>query len=147
MISNLLSVYQMKNFCIVSEDKIYENIAKPIPTKHVKQAKGHEEWIREKVESLNKDANIITVFITNSKTIENSSKTFTNNIYYIEREEFFSWATKAIESIRQLRRSFIQEGDLVWRLEAEKILNEYQTTPADFIEFVYKLKLGDLPSS
>ncbi|WP_251700433.1 DEAD/DEAH box helicase family protein [Sporosarcina luteola] len=133
------------NFCIVTEDKIYEDNTKSIPSRHIKQAKGHEDWIRDNVETLNKNSNIVTLFISNSTTIENSSKPFTKNIFYIERSQFVSWAVKAIESIRQVRRSFNNKGDLLWRLEAEKILNDYQTTPKHFVELIYKTKLEDLP--
>ena len=130
--------------CIVCEDKIYQSETKAIPTKHVKQAKGHEDWIRKKIDILRADADITTVMLTNSNIIENSATTFADGIYYLNREEFVEWAFKAIEAIRKMRRSFSQAGDIVWRLEAEKIFNEYQVAPADFMEFIKRNRLVDL---
>jgi len=47
-----------ESICIVSEDKIYETKDKAIPTKHVRQACGNENWIKEKITILKEDANI-----------------------------------------------------------------------------------------
>ncbi|WMX58963.1 DEAD/DEAH box helicase family protein [Peribacillus sp. R9-11] len=132
-------------FCIVSEDKIYKKEEKGIPTKHIKQAQGHEDWIRAKVDILRKDALIQTIILTNSNRIESSAIPFANKIYHVNRDEFVGWAIKAIEALRKMRRSFRQEGDIIWRLEAEKILKEHQASPSDFIEFIQKKKLVELP--
>ncbi|PFC40640.1 hypothetical protein CN300_26255 [Bacillus thuringiensis] len=129
---------------IVSEDKIYETETKPIPVKHVKQACTHENWIREKIEFLSKHAIVETIFLTTSKVIEEPAAIHGKNVWYVNREEFVGWANRAVGALRKLRRSFSQQGDLVWRLEAAEILKEEQVTPNDFLDFIKKEKLADI---
>lgn len=133
-----------ENICIVAEDKIYDKDDKPIPTVHVKQASGHNIWIRKKIQILAPKANIITIFITNSKFIEKSATTFASNIYYVNKDEFNKWALRAIDGIRKIRRIFSTEGDIIWRCEAMKILREIELTPLDFIKFVTLKELAKI---
>lgn len=51
------------------------------------------------------------------------------------------WAIKAIEALRKIRRSFRQEGDIIWRLEAE--IRSFRRSC--FIKFIQKKKLVKLP--
>ncbi|MHB8035491.1 DEAD/DEAH box helicase [Clostridium sporogenes] len=133
--------------CIVSEDKMYESDDKAITTKHVRQASSHNVWIRKEIKILDPDAKIITIFITNSKNIERSAATFASNIYYVNKENFVQWATKAIEGIRRIRRMFNGEGDLVWRSEAMTILKELQLTPLDYLNFIQSKELNMLKTN
>lgn len=133
-----------EDLCIVAEDKIYKNESKALPTRHVKQAGGHEKWIREKVKYLRKNASILTIMLTNSNLIEKSAVTFADDIFYVNRTDFINWAVTAIEAVRKMRRSFSQPGDVVWRLEAEKILREHNSTPTDLIQFIKKKELKNI---
>lgn len=133
--------------CIVSEDKIYESVDKPIPTSHVRQAASHHVWIKKKVNILNQAANIITIFITNSKIIEKSAVTFASNIYYVNKEDFLQWATTAIEGIRKVRRTFTSEGDLIWRSEAIETLREMRLSPQDYLNFIQNTELNKLKTN
>ncbi|OEF97770.1 DEAD/DEAH box helicase family protein [Desulfuribacillus alkaliarsenatis] len=130
--------------CIVSEDKIYKEEIKKIPVKHVRQAITHENWIRDKIDILKRDAIIETIMITNADKIEEAASIHGKNIWYINRDEYVNWARKAIEAIRKLRRCFLESGDLLWRIEAEKILNEEQVSPLDYLEFIKKKRLSEL---
>jgi len=132
------------SYCIVSEDKIYESSDKPIPPKHVKQASGHEKWIRNKIDFLSSDATIITMIVSNSDKIESSAVVFSDNIYYVNREELLNWARGAIEVIRKIRRIFVETGNIEWRMEAIRILNEEGVGPTDYIKFIKRKKLKDL---
>jgi hypothetical protein len=129
---------------IVSEDKIYEDETKPIPVKHVRQACTHEEWIREKVDKLSKQAVIETIFVTTSKVIEDSAAIYGKNVWYVNRSEFVGWANRAVNALRKLRRSFSEQGDMLWRSEAAQILKEEQVTPNDFLAFIRRERLSDI---
>lgn len=131
-------------YCIVSEDKIYEGENPSIPPVHVRQALTHETWIREKIPYLNKKATIITVMISNTNKIGNGVSIIAEDTYYLNRDEFVDWARKAIQALRELRHTFYEEGDRIWRLRAETILSERFLTPADYINFVKRKKVKDL---
>jgi Type III restriction enzyme, res subunit len=136
-----------ERLAIVSEDKIYEDSNKQIPVKHVRQALTHEEWIREKIDTLNRHANIETIFITTSEVIEESAAIYGKNIWYVNRKEFFEWANCALGALRKLRRSFSEQGDMIWRMEAAQILKDDNVTPSDFLDFIRRERLSEISTS
>jgi len=132
------------DICIVAEDKIYEDDSKRIPVDDVRQAAGHLAWIRENVRTLNKDARIITIFVSNSTTIDDAARTFGKGIYYVQRKELCEWATDVINSLRTVRSSFQESGDANWRIKARETFISAQGTPKAFMDFVTRKEISDI---
>lgn len=132
------------HLCIVSEDKIYETDVKRIPAEDVRQAAQHATWIRRNVNTLHKDAKIITIFVSNSNSIEDDARVFAENIFYFNRNDLCKWATRAIESLRTVRSSFQVPGDSEWRTKAEKTFEENGITPDAFIKLATQTPLSNI---
>lgn len=132
------------DICIVAEDKIYEDDSKRIPVDDVRQAAGHLAWIRENVRTLNKDARIITIFVSNSTAIDDAARTFGKGIYYVQRKELCEWATNVTNSLRTVRSSFQESGDANWRMKARETFIAAQGTPKAFIDFVTRKEISDI---
>lgn len=135
-------------YCIISEDKIYEKETKPIPTRHVREAAGHLNWVKghysdERI-MLTEGFQGITVFITNSNVIEEASAIQGKNIYYLNRKEFLNWANKCINSIKEFVILFNVPGDIVWRDKVAKEMNENGILPQDYISMITKRTLDQL---
>ncbi len=132
-------------FCIVSEDKIYKNSDKPIPPKHVRQAAGHVNWVKSNYKQLSMGSELdsITVFITNSKNIEESASIHGEDIYYLNRDDLLEYANRCIKVLKEIRRSFNNVGDVIWR---EKVIDKFisnKVTPMDYINLIKKWKLSN----
>lgn len=134
-----------RELCIVAEDKIYKD-GKLIPPNDVKEAAGHEVWVRKKCESLDLSNNvrIITVFITTAVSAQENTTLFGEGIYYLKSEELKKWAEKVIPIIKELYSSFTGEGDNIWRENALNIIRENNITPKNFIDMITKRKLTEL---
>lgn len=132
------------NYCLVSEDKIYTGENKRILTKHVRQALTHEKWIRDNVKMLNKEATVDTVFITTTREYEENVDIYGDCINLVLQDDFVEWATKAIEAFRKLRKIYSEPGDMIWRLDAIRILEEEGVSPTDFLKFIKRAQLKDL---
>lgn len=132
------------NLCIVAEDKIYESAEKKIPLEHVTQAGRHETWIRENVQTLHSNAKIITIFVTNSSSIENEARIYAKNIYYVNRKDLHSWAVSATTALRTIRSNFIEAGDSNWRKNSETTFLTFKGTPKDFLDLVMQKQLSDI---
>ncbi len=131
------------DICIVAEDKMYE-VDKKIPLEHVRQALTHENWLRNNEELITQNIKVITIFITNAAGIEENARQFADNIYYVNKETFISWAYRVLNVIRKLYLTFVEEGNIEWR---ESTVNEFiknDVTPRDFINLVTQKKLCDL---
>jgi hypothetical protein len=129
--------------CIVSEDKIYEK-NKPIPVKDVREAMGHRDWITTNEKLLDNDAEIITVLVSNSTSIDEAALPFANNIYYLYSEDLIEWANKSMNILRSVKDVFTEEGDSVWRDSAAKKFIDNKITPKDFIDLVKRTPLSKL---
>lgn len=135
-----------ENNVIVSEDKIYEEKAqiKGVPISDVSEAGRHHAWIVEHEKRISKDANIYTILITNSKSIDEDARIYAGNIYYVYREEYVSWAIKALTVIRSVWNMFTDEGDMEWRNSVHQQFIKEGITPKNYLDFVCKKNLKDI---
>lgn len=130
--------------CIVAEDKIYENADKKIPVEHVTQASRHKIWIKENVRTLDNNANIITILISNSNAIEENARIYAKDIYYVNREDFYTWALRALNILRTVRSRFSEMGDASWRTYARDEFCSNEVSPENFLNFIKQKKLCDI---
>lgn len=92
----------------------------------------------------NADANIYTILITNSKSIDEDARIYAGNIYYVYREEYVSWAIKALTVIRSVWNMFTDEGDMEWRNSVHQQFIKEGITPKNYLDFVCKKNLKDI---
>lgn len=135
-----------ENNIIVSEDKIYEQKTqiKAVPISDVSEAVRHHAWIVEYEKRISKDANICTILITNSKNIDEDARIYADNIYYVHREGFVSWAANALTVIRSVWNKFTDEGEIEWRESVHQEFIKAGITPKNYLDFVCKCNLKDL---
>lgn len=125
-------------FCIVSEDKIYESPTKAIPTRHVREAAGHCNWIKSHSKQLSvwENTKCICVFITNANMIEESAVAQADDIFYLNRTTFANWGKSCIDMLKELITVFATVGELVWREKVVKLMIEKQLTPTDYVKMI-----------
>lgn len=88
-----------------------------------RQAASHPDWMREHV-SAAASALIQPVLVTPAKRAKDGAMPHLARVAYWGLEEFREWAETALVTVRELRRSFGEPGDLAWRAEAAKALAE-----------------------
>ena len=135
-----------ENNVVVSEDKIYEEKEqiKSIPISDVSEAGRHCVWILEHEKRILKDANIYTVLITNSTCIEDDARIYADNLYYVYRKDYVSWAVKALTVIRRVWNTYTDGGEMAWREAVHEEFMKESVTPKDYLEFVCKKKLKNI---
>lgn len=133
---------------IVAEDKIYKEPSdgevKDIPLEDITEACRHETWIRHNEKSISKDAEVITIFITNSKSINDKDRIQCKNLYYINKDDFIDWAIVATKTIRNIYNNFSDIGDYEWRSATHKKFVDNKITPSDYVKFITKTKLSKI---
>ncbi|TBN38632.1 DEAD/DEAH box helicase [Paracoccus subflavus] len=82
-----------------------------------RQAASHPNWIRDHV-PLPDDATILSVLVTPVTKAKSGAVPHLHSVTLWEIESFRHWAKQALQTMRELRRTFGQAGDLVWRAEA-----------------------------
>lgn len=134
------------NIAIVSEDKIYDDngTIKSIPINDVREAISHKTWMRQNASELSSNAEIISIFVTNSVEIDNEARIYADDLFYVSRNDFLNWATNATTVIRTIYTSFSNQGNQDWREAAHRMFVENGITPKSYIEFICQKKLKDL---
>lgn len=88
-----------------------------------RQAASHPDWMREHVPA-SAGALIQPVLVTPAKRAKDGAMPHLGRVAYWGLEEFREWAETALVTVRELRRSFREPGDLAWRAQAAEALSE-----------------------
>lgn len=106
------------DLCIVFEDFVATTSATPfVDTAKARQAASHPNWIAHNVPAT-KSAKTLAVLVTKAKHASKGAIPHLKNVSYWDFEEFRIWATQALGTVRDLRTSFVEPGDIDWRIKA-----------------------------
>lgn len=95
--------------------------ATAIDATKARQAASHPDWVRENVPGA-AQAMIHPVLVTPSKFAKEGALPHLSRFSHWDLEDFRAWAEKTLVMVRELRRSFVEPGDLAWRAQAVKAL-------------------------
>jgi hypothetical protein len=110
------------DICLVFEDHADAKLhGAVISATKARQAASHPDWIKEKVPGA-RDAKVLPVLVTHAKKAADGAMPVLKRVAYWELDAFRSWAEKALVTVRQLRRTFVEPGDLDWRAQAAEAL-------------------------
>lgn len=129
--------------CLVFEDKNEEDPGHDIPVRHVKQAGGHEAWVRKHLK-LGGTTIVNCIFLSPSETIDEEATTFAGDMSYWNLAEFQKWAADVVKALRKLRSTYSGPGNPAWRKSAAELLEHRNLDPLSVIDFATKSRLAEL---
>lgn len=108
--------WTIEDMCFVFEDHAGATNDVLDATK-ARQVFSHPNWIRDHV-ALPDNATILPVLVTPVTKAKSGAIPHLHTVSLWEIDSFREWARQALQVIRDLRRTFGQPGDLVWRADA-----------------------------
>ncbi|MEO6823529.1 MAG: hypothetical protein ABI167_02160 [Nitrosospira sp.] len=105
------------NFCIVFEDHAGALKESAIDVTKARQVASHPAWMRTNVEASAK-AEILSVLVTPVSKVKKGAVSHLDKVCLWSLPDFREWAKNALVVIRELRKTFVEPGDLVWRASA-----------------------------
>lgn len=111
------------NIALVFEDHANASHTAVIDATKARQAASHPDWMREHVPA-SAGTVIQSVLVTPAKKAKNGAMPHLRRVAHWDLEEFREWAETALVIVRELRRSFREQGDLAWRAQAAEALSE-----------------------
>ncbi|MEH6575650.1 MAG: DEAD/DEAH box helicase [Amphritea sp.] len=130
--------WQSGSLCLVFEDHANANPTSSLDPTKARQAASHPAWMREHVSSCQSESvEILPVLVTPVSTVYSGTLTHLASVALWKLDEFKAWAQQALATIRELRKTFIEPGDLVWRAQAAEAL---QTASIDAVSLTNHLK-------
>ncbi|WP_137665520.1 DEAD/DEAH box helicase family protein [Enterococcus hulanensis] len=130
--------------CIVTECKIFESIDQEISINNVRQAASHINWIEANQPGVSSDTKVISLFISNSSSIDEKARIHATDLFYCNRENIIQFAHKAIGTVRNIRRNFVEEGSIKWREFSVKLFETDESGPEEFLSLICSKELKDL---
>ena len=132
-------------FCIVFEDHSDANASSALGAAKARQAAGHPKWMRDNKEltKLPHTVQILPVLVTPVTRAEVGAFPHLTEVGLWPLDHFRAWAKDVLSTIRTLRRSLGEEGDLVWRAQAQSIFEQKQLDAPSLVRLLGKTKASD----
>jgi len=109
--------WKVGHICFVFEDHAGANKDSALSVEKARQAADHPRWMRSNVENL-ENAEIIPILVTPTSRSSPGAKPHLQEVYLWPLDDFKEWAVHALETIREIRKTFSSPGDIAWRAEA-----------------------------
>lgn len=103
-----------------------ENTSK-LSVEKARQAATHENWIRVHL-SPAPTAPVIQILITPVSRTEQGALCHLKNVKLWKLDQFREWVELALSTIRELRKTFAEPGDIEWRANSLGALREHKLT-------------------
>jgi hypothetical protein len=109
--------------CVVFEDYVNTTVAGTLDVKKARQASSHPDWMKANVpESVN--CRFTPTIVTPARSIRSAAVPHATLLKLWEYDEFKTFAAHALLTIRTMRQSFFEQGDLVWQVQAYDTIKE-----------------------
>ncbi|EMF5686530.1 hypothetical protein V3955_004858, partial [Escherichia coli] len=102
-----------------------------------RQASSHPNWMREHIISCKGEhIKIIPVLLSPVRFMTEGAAAQVNSLMYWNLNDFKKWVQKALSALKDIRRTFQEPGDIVWRAEAAAKLSEAKVDIASLNELI-----------
>jgi len=109
--------------CFVFEDHAGAEDESSLSVTKARQVASHPVWMRANVEH-SKGADILPVLLTPVLKARTAALPHLAGVAYWALPAFREWSASALATIRELRKTFVEAGDLAWRAEAAEVLEQ-----------------------
>jgi hypothetical protein len=103
--------------CFVFEDHADAKPSTVLDATKARQVSSHPKWMKEHA-GLDDKTKVLPVLVSPVSIATKGAMPHLNDVHYWSLDEFKQWAKNALSVIRELKRKFVESGDLVWRAEA-----------------------------
>lgn len=122
--------------CFVFEDHAGAQVDSALDVSKARQVISHSQWMRANVDAARK-ADIIAVLVTPVSSAKEGALPHLQDFSVWPLDEFQEWAKMALGVLRELRRTFVEPGNLDWRAYA---VESFQQHGLDAPNLMAKLK-------
>jgi hypothetical protein len=123
--------------CIVFEDYVNTTSDGELPVVKARQATSHPDWMKTNVpQSLG--CSFIPTLLSPINNIRSAAVTHAQGLRYWQLDAFLAWAKRALDTVRELRTTFYEQGDLVWQADASALLKERELDILSLLNFLNK---------
>jgi hypothetical protein len=132
------------NLCFVFEDHAGAEPDSAIDVRKARQVSTHSKWMRANV-SASTQARILPVLVTTVTKVRSAAVPYLDGVGLWQVVELRKFAERALAALRELRKTFVEPGDLEWRAKAQDMFKQNGLAAARlFTDLESKLASKDL---
>jgi hypothetical protein len=109
--------------CFVFEDNAGAGEDSIIDVTKARQVSSHPKWMRANVEASSK-ARILPVLITPAQRVKSAAVPHLDGVGLWPVGDMRKWAGRALAAMREVRKTFVEPGDLEWRAKAAEVFEQ-----------------------
>jgi hypothetical protein len=123
--------------CLVFEDHAGAGDGSFIDVKKARQVSSHPNWMRTNVPA-STQAKILPVLVTPAKRVSAAAVPHLTGVALWPLAEMRQWAEKALATVREVRKAFVEPGDLTWRARAAELFQQNNLSARPLFEVLIK---------
>lgn len=112
-----------ESLCIVFEDYVDTTAEGELSVTKARQATSHPDWMKVHVKE-SAGCEYFPVLVSPARNIRKAAVPHSAGLFYWELGHFQKWVEDALQTVRELRSTFFERGDLVWQANAGALLQE-----------------------
>ena len=109
--------------CLVFEDHAGARDQSALSVEKARQVSSHPDWMRANVEASG-GTNVLPVLVTPVTKVRRNAAAHLRGVALWPLDEFRRWARDAVSVVREVRRTFVEPGNLVWRASAAETFEQ-----------------------
>jgi hypothetical protein len=109
--------------CVVFEDYVNTTGDGVLDVTKARQAASHPNWMTTHVEQA-AGCMFFPTLLSPARSIRAAAVPHAKTLHYWSLDDFLAWATMAVATVRELRATFFEQGDLVWQVDAATTLKD-----------------------
>ena len=125
--------WRVGDIVLVFEDHANAGPNAFIDATKARQAASHPDWVRAHVPGT-REARIQPVLVTPATTAKKGAVPHLGRVGLWSLDDFQTWAEAALDTVREIRRKFVEPGDLEWRANAAAHLEKAQVDAPSLYE-------------
>jgi hypothetical protein len=140
--------WMAKSDCFVFEDHSDADATSELSVTKARQASSHPVWIKETLKP-DDGCHIMAVLVTPVTKAHTEALPHLSGVAIWPLKDFLDWVNKALSCVRELRKTFVEPGDLDWRAKALEKMEEQQIAVAALKAKLQKMQgaFGDKSAS
>ena len=119
--------------CVVFEDYVNTTSDGALDVTKARQAASHPNWMTTHVEQA-AGCTFFPTLVSPATGIRAAAVPHAKTLHYWALHDFLAWATMAVATVRALRATFFEQGDLVWQANAATTLRDKGLDLASVVE-------------
>ncbi len=109
--------------CFVFEDYVGAKKGAVVDVTKARQVCSHPQWMRANVEA-SAEADILPVLLTSANMVKVGALPHLEGVVLWNLEDMQGWAENALATLRELRKTFVEPGNLIWRARAAEAFEQ-----------------------